>query len=429
MIDVTKHGIVGDGVTDNTVAINELLKSLNGGEIYFPPGNYVTGSVRLYSNTTVHIASGATILGSENRANYPMLDETVIDQYNRKGHAALFYAIKAENIRLEGGGTIDGRGYNWWQERDSEVRPRLFQPILCNKVTLRDLTLCNSPMWTVNPVCCHNVTIDNISVINPYDSPNTDGINPESCSGVRISNCLVDVGDDCVTIKSGTENDILQKQYPCEDIVISNCTMLHGHGGVVVGSEMSGGVRNVCVTNCVFKGTERGVRFKTTRERGGFIKNIMVSNIVMENVLCAVTANEFYGGIHEKNADIIFDTEKRPVTSGTPEFESIFINNVLCKGVKGAGIYMLGLPEKKITGISLSNVDIIVEGSEEGIEPVSNPYVPRVSGEGIYMENADGISMSNVNVKSKKRRLELKNCENITLNGRVFDKTESYIEE
>ncbi len=427
MIDVTKHGVIGDGVTDNTEALNRLTYEM-GGDLYFPAGKYVTGSVRLYSNTALHIGADAVILGSEDRSKFPMLNE-VIEGYDRREHAAILWAADAENIRVEGSGTIDGRGYYWWAERGSALRPRIFQPISCKNVTIRDVALRNSPMWTINPVCCKGVTVDNVSVINPYDSPNTDGINPESCQGVHISNCVIDVGDDCITIKAGKENEQYLKRMPCEDLVIVNCTMLHGHGGVVVGSEMSGGVRNVCVSNCVFRGTERGIRFKTRRERGGYIRNIMFSNIVMENVEAAITGNTFYGGRRDPKAEIIYDRSARPVDEGTPVFDSIFINNVICRNTRGIGIYFLGLPEQKIGSINISNVDIEVTGTEKGIEPVLTPDIPLSHGEGIYMENADGIVLNNVNVKCRKRRLELKNCENISINGRIFDRAERYIEE
>src|SRR5207245_3333293 len=149
----------------------------------------------------------------------------------------------------------------------------------------------NSPAWTINPVRCENVTVHRVTIKNPADSPNTDGINPDSCRYVHISDCHIDVGDDCITIKSGIETEAEDKRGPCENITITNCTMAHGHGAVVLGSEMSGDVRNVVISNCVFSETECGIRIKTRRGRGGVIEDVRVSNIVMSDVLLPFSVN------------------------------------------------------------------------------------------------------------------------------------------
>jgi polygalacturonase len=154
----------------------------------------------------------------------------------------------------------------------------------CTNVLIRDLPLLNSPSWNVHPVYCENVTIDNLTIIAPSDSPNTDAVDPDSCRNVRISNGFFDVGDDCIVIKSGYNEDGRRVGIPCENILVSNCTFGHGHGGVVIGSEMSGSVRNVTVANCVFDGTQRGLRVKTSLGRGGVIENFRASNLVMRNI-------------------------------------------------------------------------------------------------------------------------------------------------
>lgn len=180
--------------------------------------------------------------------------------------------MNCKNVSIVGRGVIDGRGQIWWKNPENEHRPRVIQTILCDDVVIDGITIINSPMWTIHPMCCNNVRVSNVTINNPVDSPNTDGINPESCSGVHITNCTIDVGDDCLTLKSGTETDYFQKQYPCENIVVSNCVMRNGHGGVVIGSEMSGGVKNITISNCIFDGTDRGIRIKTRRKRGGMLK-------------------------------------------------------------------------------------------------------------------------------------------------------------
>ena len=160
---------------------------------------------------------------------------------------------------------------------------------------IEGVTFRNSPMWTVSPLACDNVVIRAVTVINPPDSPNTDGINPDSCRNVRISDCYVDVGDDCITIKSGKEDDARRELRACENIAVTNCTLLHGHGGVVIGSEISGSVRNVAISNCIFVGTDRGIRIKARRGRGGVVEDIRASNLVMDGVHCPIVVNLFYG--------------------------------------------------------------------------------------------------------------------------------------
>ena len=213
-------------------------------------------------------------------------------------YASCIYADGAENIAITGFGTIDGQGQKWWDvfrnhpEQLEYPRPKLISFDSCQQITLRDVSLVNSPSWTVNPILCQDITVDNIKIKNPADSPNTDGIDPESCKNVRISNCLIDVGDDCIAIKSGTEET--KERVSCENITISNCQMLHGHGGVVLGSEMSGDIRNVTISNCIFQDTDRGIRLKSRRGRGGVIEDIRVNNLIMDNVICPFTLNLYY---------------------------------------------------------------------------------------------------------------------------------------
>ena len=171
-------------------------------------------------------------------------------------------------------------------------RPYLICFEHCKHVKILDVKLTMSPAWTVHPLYCEDLEVRGISIRNPWNSPNTDGINPDGCQNVRIADCLVDVGDDCITLKSGTEET--PEKQPCENITITNCNLVHGHGGVVIGSEMSGGVRNVTITNCVFQDTDRGIRVKTRRGRGGVMESVLVSNVMMERVLCPFVFNMYY---------------------------------------------------------------------------------------------------------------------------------------
>lgn len=417
--NVCEFGVVGDGKTNNTKAIKKLIEKIrpSGGELYFPPGEYVTGTIRLFDDMSLCLEKGAKILGSDDFSDYPKIDEKEVPGYTRCGYSGLITAIGCKNIAICGEGEIDGRGYNWWQKLPSDtMRPRAINPILCENVTISGVTVINSPCWSVHPMCSENVLIENVSVINPPDSPNTDGINPESCKNVRITGCFIDVGDDCITIKSGTEDDILQKAHPCEDIIVENCRMMHGHGGVVIGSEMSGGVKNVTVRNCKFHQTDRGIRLKTRRKRGGYVENISFSDIEMTDVLAAVTFNEYYvcGANGEDNE--LFSTGKMPVGADTPRISGVSISNIKAKNVQGVGIYMLGLPEAPISDITMENLEISVLECDAGVDAVMAPKREKSFGEGIFIENAENVKINNITITCPGEKIITKNCRNIFIN-------------
>ncbi len=421
MYNALDYGIIGDGKTNNTKNINLLLEKIKdtGGTVYFPPGEYLTGSILMYGNTTLFIDSGARLSATDNFDEFPYIANDGIEDFNIKRHRGFISSFGCENITICGRGEINGSGRKWWKSGKSDIeRPRLIKFIMCKNVQIKDVTLKNSPCWTVHPVCCENVTVNSVTVQNPYDSPNTDGINPESCKNVRISDCHIDVGDDCITIKSGTETDTLQKRFPCENVTVSNCTMSHGHGGVVIGSEMSGGIKNIVISNCVFQNTDRGIRIKTRRERGGYIDGILVGNIIMDKVKAAITVNEFYWCGAPKDSKNLFDEHCMPVTDKTPEISNISINGIIARNVEASGIYMYGLPERNISGITINNADISVTGCREGFESVLAYNRPLSFGEGIFMENVKDTCLNNIKISCGGEKLTVKNCTNVTLNGK-----------
>ena len=424
LIDVTTHGVIGDGETNNTAAIQKIISTMtNGGILFFPPGHYVTGSIRLQSNITLYLSTGATLLGSSLLEDYPLFDDSDIPGYKRGGRHAIISAVRARNIMITGGGTIDGRGYNWWEAVPKDHgRPRSIQPILCDNVKIKDITIKNSPSWTIVPTCCHNVVIDGISIQNPSDSPNTDGINPESCCNVRISNCSVDVGDDCITLKSGTENDPLQKQFPCENITITNCTLLNGHGGVVIGSEMSGGVRNVTVSNCVFNGTDRGVRIKSRRKRGGAVSNLMFSNLFMTDVYSPFTVNLFYRCGTDRTNQELFTFDPMPLAEDTPIVEDISISNVVVRNAKVAAMYIIGLPERPIRHLRVDgfSVETVID-PDVCTEAVMLPEKEKLQGRGIRLDNVADSEFTNIRITvANGDPLTVANVTNVTFNGKVL---------
>ncbi|WP_435138333.1 glycoside hydrolase family 28 protein [Formosa sp. A9] len=384
--NILEHGgnNKGELCTEAIQGVIDKASEVGGGTVYFPAGEYLTGALTLKSNIVLHVEAGALIKFSTNFDHYlPFIEVrwegTVIQTFK-----PLLHARNAKNITITGRGTIDGQGRAWWEEiwriesskekleptkyqkmtaeanKDVKTedyykrtrsymfhRPPLFQAFQCEDITIEGVTIQNSPFWTINPAFCDNITIDNVTIFNPY-SPNTDGINPTSCKNVHISNCHISVGDDCITIKSGRDADGRKWATPTENVTITNCTMLSGHGGVVIGSEMSGGIKKITIANCVFDGTDRGIRLKAARGRGGVVEDIRISNVVMNNIQKeAFMLNLFY----DKN------TVEGPVTEKTPIFRNIHISNVTATNVNTAG-RILGIPEMPIHNITFSDVDI-----------------------------------------------------------------------
>jgi polygalacturonase len=400
--NIRDYGAVGDGQTLDTLAIRAAIEACGqngGGTVHIPAGAYVTGSIFLRSNITLCLDAGATLLGGLGAADYPAVDDRW-EGASRKTHAPLIGGDALENIAIVGRGTIDGRGAPWWKkygERTLDIpRPRLISFSRCTNVLVEGVTLTNSPSWTLHPFSCENVTVDKVTIVNPPDSPNTDGINPESCRNVHIANCHVDVGDDCVTIKSGTEHD-RERLSPCENITITNCTMVHGHGGVVIGSEMSGDVRNIVISNCVFVGTDRGIRLKSRRERGGVVEDIRVTNVVMENVLCPFIMNLYYG-CGAWGTDKISDKSPWPVNEGTPRFRRVHFSDITAREVQYAAAFIYGLAEMFVEDVSFSNVAVSMALDAEAGDPAMAPDMAPMQRAGFFACNARGLRFHNVEV-------------------------------
>jgi hypothetical protein len=282
------------------------------------------------------------------------------------------------------------------ERRLDHPRPRLISFSRCSNVLIEGITATNSPSWTIHPVCCQNVNVDKVTVINPADSPNTDGINPDSCRDVHIANCHVDVGDDCIAIKSGKEGD--DSLVPCENITIANCTLVHGHGGVVIGSEMSGGVRNVVIANCIFAGTDRGIRLKSRRGRGGVVEDIRVTNVIMTDVLCPFTMNLYYAPGGGWGDQTVSDKRPQPVTAGTPRFRRIHLSHVSARGVRYAAGFLYGLAEMPVEDVTLDDVSVgMAPETEGGYAEMADGLEP-MRRAGFFAANVRGLHLHHVEV-------------------------------
>ncbi|MDU1904098.1 MAG: glycoside hydrolase family 28 protein [Dysgonomonas sp.] len=420
-----------------TELINKTIEKAaaeGGGTIYFPAGNYLTAAIKMKSNITLDIESGAVISFSDDFEDYLPFVRMRWEGVFMNSFSPLFYAENAENITIKGRGKIDGRGHTWWREsmrliqeiretgktsstnelqqmwldanKNINVSPyyertlerKFFRPptiqfLECKNILIEGVTIVNSPFWTVNPEGCDNLVMRGITIYNPWANPkghNTDGINPSSCRNVRISDCFISTGDDCITIKSGRDEDGRIYGRPCENITITNCVMLTGHGGVVIGSEMSGGVKKVTISNCVFNGTDAGIRLKASRGRGGVVEEIRVDNIIMNDI--------------QKNAfifDLFYDKDSKqePVTERTPCFRNIHIANVTGNDVKKVG-YITGIEEMPIDNISFTNINMVAQEGFTGKTATNitfrNVDFAVAKGASIKFEDSKNIILDNV---------------------------------
>jgi polygalacturonase len=420
---------------DNTgqVLCGEVIKASieeahqrGGGTVFIPAGVYLTGPIHLKSNVTLHLDAGALVRFSTDFDLYLPFVQQRWEGTVMMNFSPLIYAHGQENIAITGRGKLDGQGREWWRwhynnKQDPEVIPRhkyfdmweaqnaevitedyywntmkwrFFRPPMvqffdCSNVLVDGITLVNSPFWTLNPAFSDNITINDVTINNP-PSPNTDGINPTSCRNVRISNCHISVGDDCITIKSGRDIDGRKWATPTENVTITNCTMLSGHGGIVIGSEVSGDIRKITISNCVFDGTRRGIRLKSARGRGGIVEDVRISNIVMRNIQeQALVFNLFYDP----------SAAPEPISERTPVFRNIHVSNLTAVNVKNACTFY-GISEMPIQDLTFNNINIQAEtgfvvNTGKNIE-LHNVEVSVTEGPSFIFENSSDLILSNV---------------------------------
>ena len=388
-----------DGLwTDAFRAAVEALSSQGGGTLFVPAGRYSTGPVLLQSNITLHLDAGAELLFTDDETLFPLVD-TEFEGIPGRAYMPCVYARNAHSVRIEGAGTINGGGAKWWRlHREGALaypRPYLVCFQNCMDVSMDGVTLVNSPCWTVHPLYCERVNLTRLTIQNPADSPNTDGVNPDGCRNVRIADCVIDVGDDCIAIKAGTEDTPMKR--PCENIIISGCHMLHGHGGVVIGSEMSGGVKNVLVESCVFQGTDRGIRLKTRRGRGGSAENLSFSHILMEDVLCPFVFNMYYFCGKGGKLPHVADKNPRPVTGGTPALTDVRIESVTVRGATACAGFVYGLPESPVRRVSIHNCTVVMRPGAPALPAMMDGIEP-MEAAGLFLRFCEDMDVSGLTV-------------------------------
>ena len=386
LLDIRDFGALPQS-PNNAAAIQRAVEALpTGGTLKIPEGRWLSGPIFLKSDMVLLIEDGAELAAVSDRDAFPILparhpDGRILGTWEGVAeacYASLVNAIDRRNISITGKGIIDGGGDrgDWWlwpkEIRNGARRARTIFLSGCENVDLTGLTIRNSPAWTVHPAFCKNLLAADLSIQADPHSPNTDGLNPESCSDVRLIGLAISVGDDCVAIKAGKLSPQGVPDQPTERVTISNCLMQRGHGAVVIGSEMSGGVCDIDIRRCHFKGTDRGLRIKTRRGRGGTVSNIRVLDCLMEDVATPVAVNSFYFCDADGHSDYVQSRAPLPVSTETPNIQSISVENVTVKGARTAAAVFYGLPEAAIHDIAFENYHV-------SFAPDAEPEVPEMA--------------------------------------------------
>lgn len=419
-VDVRSFGAVGDGIHDDTDAVQAAIHFTPPGvRIHFPAGTYLCRPLALRSHLILDLDRDAVILGCPDRQQYPILPGLVPDMNGGKNimvgcfegltrpmYQSLIHAEYCEDIVICGEGTVDGNAQNsdfWTEYKNFETaRPRLMFFCNCKNVTVHGITAKNGASWNMHPFYCENVSFYDIAVEAPKNSPNTDAIDPEACKGVNIIGCRLSVGDDCIAIKSGKIELCRERCQPASRHVIRNCLMAFGHGAVTLGSETACGVKELTVTRCFFKQTDRGLRIKTRRGRGKDcdITGIVFDNIRMENVITPFVVNMWYNCCDpDRFSDYVKCRTPLPVDERTPHLGTFTFRDITCTGAEAAACYIDGLPEAPIDQVTFSRVRIsFAEDARPFTPAMQNDAVKRCK-LGLYLNNVKKVSIDDVVVQ------------------------------
>lgn len=419
-LNVREFGARGDGEHDDTNAIQcAVMACPKSGRVLVPAGDYRISSIFLKSDITLELEKDAVLRAFTEREKFPILpgviesyDET--DEYNLgswEGNpldcfSAIVCGINVENVVITGEGVIDGNaGFdNWWYNvkvRNIAWRPRLFFINHCQNVTMHGITVRNSPSWTLHPYFSRHLQFIDIKILNPADSHNTDGLDPESCTDVRVIGTYISVGDDCIAIKSGKIYMGRKHKVPTSDMIVRQCCMRDGHGAVTVGSEIAAGVRDVHIRDCIFMNTDRGLRVKTRRGRGkdSVLDDISFENITMNNVMTPFVVNSFYFCDPDGKTEYVGTQKALPVDDRTPAIGRLTFKDIKAAACHVAGAYICGLPESKIEQLTFENVEITyAQDAKSGIAAMMLACQESCK-KGITVSNIKELILKNVKVE------------------------------
>jgi len=461
--NVVNYGAIADGLTLNSTAINKAINECaakGGGVVLIPRGSYVTGPVIMKSSINLHLAEGALVIFSPDFNQYPL----VVSSFEGVDAARCQSPVVAENlenIAITGPGIMNGNGYYWrplkkdkmseseWKNHQKKyggvltadkkmwyssekalkgsltnnigkltegktlkdfedvkdyLRPNMIRIYNCKNILIEDVTFENSPAWTTHLMMSEHITLKNLKVKNPWFGTNTDALDLESCKNALVEGCNFDTGDDGICIKSGRDADGRKRGMPTQDIIVNNCIVYHSHGGFVVGSEMSGGAKNLFVSNCTFIGSDIGLRFKTTRGRGGTVENVYVNNVNMKDIPAEAILFDMY---YMAKDPVVLAGEKREppkvefkaVDETTPQFRNFYFRNITCDGA-AKGIFVRGIPEMHVQNILIENAVLQAD-------------------EGIDIQEASNITLNNITMVSKNTNpvAYILNSDSITIRG------------
>ncbi|MBP6432182.1 MAG: right-handed parallel beta-helix repeat-containing protein [Ferruginibacter sp.] len=461
--NILNFGAIADGLTLNSIAINKTINacaSNGGGTVVVPRGSFVSGPIIMKSNVNLHLSKGALIIFTKDFNQYPLVLSSFEGVDAARCQSPLV-AENLENIAITGEGIMNGNGFYWrpikkdkltesqweahqksyggvlsadgrtwycspkallaaktnnigkltegktlkdFEEVKDYMRPNMIRISQCKNILIEGVTFENSPAWTTHITMSEHITVRGLKVKNIWYGANTDAIDLESCKNALLEDCNFDTGDDGITIKSGRDADGRKRGMPTKDVIVRNCTVYHAHGGFVVGSEMSGGVSNMFVSNCTFIGSDIGLRFKTTRGRGGMVENIYVNNVNMKDIPAEAILFDMY---YMAKDPVVLAGEKReppvveikPVDETTPQFQNFFFRNITCNGA-AKGILIRGIPEMHIKNILIENAVLQAD-------------------EGIDIQEASNITLNNVIMLSKNTNpiTYVLNSDNITINN------------
>lgn len=419
-VDVRSFGAAGDGETDDTAAIQTAIDCLpTHGRLYFPSGRYLSRPLMLKSHITLELAKDAVLLGSTERERYPVIPGTAADLDGgadvhfggfegdaKPMYQSLLTAQYAEDIAIVGPGTVDGNAPNgdWWTgfKEFPAARPRLMFFNRCKDVTVHGVHACNSPSWQLHPYYSTRVGFYDVLISAPKVSPNTDAIDPESCDVVDIIGCRFSVGDDCIAIKSGKIDLGSTLNVPADHHTIRNCLMDFGHGAVVLGSEIGAGVRNLKVSQCYFRGTDRGLRIKSRRGRGKncVIDNVAFENIRMDGVLTPIAINLWYNCCDpDRFTEYVWSREKLPVDERTPHMGRFRFSDIDCTGAHVAACYIDGLPEAPIEEVTLERVRVSFSPDAKPGVPIMENFAKERCRLGLYFDNVRRIRIDDTTLE------------------------------
>jgi len=451
-IDIRDYGAVGDGVTLNTKAFAKAIAACakkGGGRVLVPAGIWLSGPIHLKSKINLHVQKGAELRFSDKFSDYLPVVFTRWEGLECYNYSPLIYAKDCKNIAITGSGKLNGQGQKWWNwkaiqkpgairlynmacdgvavkkrvlgtEKDA-LRPAFIEAVNCKNFLVEGITIGSGPMWTLHPLYCDNVLIRKVNIITR--GVNNDGLIIDSTRNVLIEDCYFDTGDDCVVLKSGLNEDGWRVGRPTEKVVVRHCKTKEGHGGVTIGSEMSGDVRDIFVHDCEFNGTNNGIRVKSMRGRGAVVENLWVQNIKMGRISrAALTFNTFYT-----------QSTLKPSTKTPPVFRNIHLKNITCEYAMRAA-KIIGLPEQPLENFTLENVSIASRWGLECINvkdiKLTGVKISPIKAPVMFVKNSQNVTVKKASCREKVGvflKIEGRKTKNINLSGNNFSKAKKDI--